>query len=558
MRDAPRNGAEAPPPPPQPEEQGINSARLIRFVVLLGVLAAVIVVIVSKECRSGPGAGSAAANAPAGAGEAPGENTASAVNASLHKAREALRAHDFEAVDNELKYIHDLDPDSHAGRRMFTAVKAIHAAETDDLRLLDFAGGQFNALDYDKLLAAIPAEQGQRARRALDAFPEFERMAAPRRLDQRDLHYIQNTAWLWRLARRLTADDVTDTDRALRLCRWFALHVAPDRTRNVSGLPVDILRRAYGTPTQAAWAYAELARQIGVQCTVVELQPTDTSAPAECLVQVHPDGDEPFLVNPHAGVPVFDVATGRRMSLAQLAEKPAAYAALCEVAGIESPVPPGAFRGAEPRTPVQPQAFFERILAFDLVLEDVPDHPAIVLDFAALPAGELKPWPRVTRDIMRMQQAEQSQRRLELNAGMQMLGRARAPQMEGEGGIAAALYKRFDANLRETLADADMPEAIALLERALETTAFMLAVNSYDWPSAGPAHPALESYLRDYPDGRWHTLATVMLAETLASAGDTSAAMALWQDPPPGRELYCALRLRGLLAAEPGATPESP
>ncbi len=73
------------------------------------------------------------------------------------------------------------------------------------------------------------------------------------------------TSCCWpRLARRITSGAASDRDRALLLCRWFALHVEPADPYGLPADPRTVVERGFGSPEQAACAYGELARQAGL------------------------------------------------------------------------------------------------------------------------------------------------------------------------------------------------------------------------------------------------------------------------------------------------------
>ncbi|MHC4591928.1 MAG: tetratricopeptide repeat protein [Planctomycetota bacterium] len=76
---------------------------------------------------------------------------------------------------------------------------------------------------------------------------------------------------------------------------------------------------------------------------------------------------------------------------------------------------------------------------------------------------------------------------------------------------------------------------------------FFGASNAFDGGNYEVAEQRLRDYLEGHPASPWRTLARLLLAETLSSKGDDEAAEAIWRALPESRQLYGALRLKGLL-----------
>jgi len=533
----------------EPDERGSRPggpgiARIVRFVVLLAVLVALIVWI--RACGRPKAVEQEGAQA-AGTSGALDPNTESAVLAALENLRNALKESDTAAAREAVSYLGELAPEDDRVTRATIPFAVAEYVASGDPRNLEFMGKSFNKL-YAKGLGGTVEAQRRRGRDALAPFEEAAEAAASAEMVPADLRFVADCVASWRICAALAEGSSSESETALRLCRWFALHILPDAESAVVTSPLEVLRRGHGTRVQIAWAYAELARQADIRSEAVAIEPEAAGQPPECLVQVHPRSGEPFLVNPARGVAVTDLATGRSLSLADLTLRPGAYRELLGAADIELDLPDAAFRNAVPGTAVYPRALYERVIVLDHLLADLPARPTVGLNFAALPAGEhVRMWPLVIAELRKMRDPQEVRRRQDASLLHSFTDVARDRQL---GGLPEAHgeYEQIEAYLRARSAEADVPRAISLMETALERVAFFLAQSLYDAGRKEDAGKRLEAYMEDFPEGRWRPLAAAMQAELLAEQGRTADAARAFANLPEGRKLYGALRARELHA----------
>ncbi|MHC5033864.1 MAG: hypothetical protein ACYTFZ_02345, partial [Planctomycetota bacterium] len=164
----------------------------------------------------------------------------------------------------------------------------------------------FNSLDTKQIASELDTPTFQAAAGALDPFPQLKQSLAGEKIESRGAAYLSRCALLWSLARAATRPAATDTEKALNLCRWVALHLLPERLADLPADPYMVVHRGYGAPEELAWTYAELGRQADLRCKVAIVPPPDGQGAKQYFVQVYPADGAAFLVDPALGVPVLD------------------------------------------------------------------------------------------------------------------------------------------------------------------------------------------------------------------------------------------------------------
>jgi hypothetical protein len=528
-----------PTPAASGEPESISTGRKVRLVVLIAILAALTVttfIIRARDRRKEEQREQAVAASLEGL-----RVTLGALEPGLAPEAVAARLGEAGLLYSEIK---QLDPENQEADRLAVA--------------LLYAGGQtleaiqlFNSLDVQALAAEHAREAASGggtspyglAEKALAPYPELIGDAARPEIVGEDVEYVRRTGLLWGLSHSIVPSGTPDTEKALLLCRWLALHVRPDESAPFGADPYSVVRRGYGSPEELTWTFCELARQIGLASRVVVAGQADPAEGRQHLAQVYPADGPPFLVNPFLGVPVLGTGSDDRLSLETLQRRTQAVG-----------LPPGADpeAGQEAGVALNPLACYPRMMAFEHVLQPLATHPRLAMDI---------PGPRADREVIlweapiRILRAErESQGRAEVaidSRPMQPIAAARAMHLQGQCALARRLYDAALADLEAKLNVAEVEEAVAFLQEATDHAAFFRATNAYDAGLLTGARHQLEAYLADRPKGRWAGLAKVGLAEALNDLGETEAAAALWQDLPPHRQAFGSLRLRGLLAGAP-------
>ncbi len=314
-----------------------------------------------------------------------------------------------------------------------------------------------------------------------------------------------------------------------------------------------MLVRGFGSPEQAAWAYAELARQVGLPCAVV----VPTSGAAR-LVQVYPAGSQPFLVDPARGVPLVDPDTHEPLSLASPGLA-GSYRALLALAGTEPDPAAEALASATLWQAVPPLALMPRLGAFERLCAPLPLSPRLAYMPLQLPDAHPAPlWelPFRTADAY-----ADPARVADLKAAHRWLspvGKLGNLLLVAPDAQADAVLAEVKDLLAKSIARPGPDEDPAVLRDEAEAVSFWQGSNAHDAGEHGRAAELLKAYEDAYPHGHWASVVAAMRADSLASNGQHDAAQAAWRQMPPGRRLYGAMRAAGLLpAAEPmaGKTP---
>jgi len=451
----------------------------------------------------------------------------------------------FASADELLATVSELDPDNEGPARL--AVPLCYACGE-----LDTALGFFNELDVYALsqeLAALRPGLFSRADRVLAPFEALKVETASPLLTRRDRHYIRACGYLWGLARDIVAGAENDTERALRLARWVALHVLPVPSSPVPADPYIVIWRGYADADQAAWLYAELARQAGLAARIlVPAAPGDDDTAGRVLVEILPEDAAPLLVDPHAGVCLMDLDSGTPLTPEQLADGLPSLHALPGGAYLSEP---DRLRNAERRIAVAVEACLRRMLVFDFLLAPLPLPPRIGFDPDRLGNAEVPLWEPVVTIRDRMT-AEGSADTASLDFRyVNPIHEGRRLQLRGLHQAAHAAYVGHVADLTAAIEAAETEESAATLREALEYARFCAASNALDGGEVVPAERLACEYLEQYGDGVWRTPALLVRAEALAALDRTDEARAIWDDAPASRRLFAALRSRGLLAGPP-------
>jgi len=499
----------------RPATDPVEPARKLRMALLLCALAAVVAV--------------------AGLRAAARKRRAAAIRHAVSSLRQALGqlrpgAEDlkvrFQTASDLAERIRALDPDNVEAQKLSVALYYAWGR-------VDLALAQFNRLEPDSLAAQVPESELRRAWAALAPFGTPREEFSKTEIHGDVAEYVKERGMLWNVARRAAGAEGGQTQKALKLCRWFALHTVPMAADAPPADPATVLLSGSGTPRQLAWAYSELARQACVRCRVVAPPPGD--GPLPCLVQVEPAGMEPFLVDPAAGVPLLDAASGKQVSLASLKERPDAC-----------PPYPGAKLAAAPlRLAVHPYAFLPRVMAFDRMLSDLPARPAVAFQGGGAPSdGQLRLWAVPFRLLAERQNPARAKALAEAMQPLGFIGVPRSLQLNGLARAAAVAYEKAHEELSRKLAESDLDEAKRTLSKALELASFFEAESAFEAASDEEAASQLRSFLKRFPDSDRAVPARLMLAELLACGGKPEEAREIWQGLPPQRKLYGQMRLR--------------
>jgi hypothetical protein len=445
--------------------------------------------------------------------------------------------------------IEALDPGNTQAHRLMVAL-TYAAGSTYTPRSIEWAASLFNQLDPRAIAPELDGDLYRRAFAALSPFPDLQVDAVGVEIQPAGIQYLRSCGLLWAIARSITEGAQSDTARAERLCRWFALHMCPERLSDLPADPYMAVWRGYGSPAELAWTYAELARQVGLRCEVVVPQEGDESAGGRLLIQVSPSDGPPLLVDPEYAVPLLDADSGQPLSVERIYGRPASAGG--PDGGQEAPPAGDGVSGPRLLAALDPSACYPRSLVFEHLLSVMPEHPRVaVARWGMDPDRPFALWTTPIDVLSEM--GSESYRRASPGAyaALWALRSGRDASLTGNYVSADSLYSRIAADARPKLAAAEVREAAALLTEELNLASFFAAANTFDAGDFAGAEKALRGYLDGQPAGRWRVPAALMLAETLAARGDGDGAAGIWRDLPPSRAAYGALRLKGLLAPAP-------
>ncbi|MFO7956340.1 MAG: hypothetical protein R6X33_04515 [Candidatus Brocadiia bacterium] len=479
--------------------EAIGRGRKLRLAVLAGVLA--LLVAATLGVRAWVNSRQAARR----------QEAADAVAS----AREALRKRDTGAAAEALKKAEELDPTNRT--IPLVAVQTLYAGG-----ILDGAVEQFNQL--------VPDEEA--------------------RIGPEGLQYIRSQEVLWNLAGRIAGRLPTLRERALALCRWFALYVQPTRGGFVPSEPIMVVWRGRGHPSEIAWTYAELARHAGLACKIVTFRQGDRTAQ---LVSVESADNRSLLLDPAQGVPLLDPDSGEWLSLTDLNRDYNALERLLAMAGRQAPTEEEFFGSLEQVVAAHPFALTQRFQAFQNALQDVRPHPVLAVDARA--EGIMGPadlW-KLPRDILR--ELHSPEKMEAIQALYSLLPFVVPPRQEtalGRFDAASEAYAEAAAEVRTRMEEADVAAAVGPLERIRDDLSFFAVINACQAGRLQEAADALEEYRKEYPDGRWPALEEVLRTELALALGKNAE----WPQMPAERRLYAELRRRGLLGPPEGLLEE--
>lgn len=536
------------------DEEGIGLGRIVRLLVLLGVLAAVIVAAISMT-GGRPPEEDAAPNVPTTDEEPAGGGLSEQYKAQM---RAALEKGDLGDADETAALLVNMVPDDEEVGHLLVALGMARFIQTNDSNVLVRVAQTFNAIltnadgeiIQEQWDAIAPADSIARLLDALEDYPPFHEAARTRLLNESDAEFVASRMPLWVATRNLVRGEEEQAAAALRICNWMALHILPADPLAASSVPASTLGRGTATPEQAAWLYAELCRQAWIGAHVFR-------AGERCMVQVYPAGANPFVVDPWLGVPLLDPADGRRLSLADFQGSTDLWRRVMRAAGVAEP---GDAEDVELYVAAHPRAFYDRIQAFAGLIDLLPMVPATAVNVDLWPAGsEFRLWPGVMEQVTPENRQLDAWRKERERPVVALVEPGRMQQSTGNLAGAARFCDSQRQFLESALREADIPEAIEASTQALEALAWLRASCLFDMGRFDEAQAAAEAYMAAHPDGAWSLGARLLLAEVHAQAGRADAAKAIWQDLPEARRLYGAYRAGGLLEAvlPPKATPRA-
>ncbi len=538
--------AGGPQAPAQAGDGGVSTGRKVRLAVLVAVLVALTAFALAYRSRL------------ARQERQEQERVATAL-ADLRRAVEAIR-HDAPAqvlraqlAQAAARYyaVQQLEPGNPEADRLGVALSYAQGSA------LEAAVQLFNSLEVRQIGAEIGRDAYARAAGALDSFPGLAADAASTEIHGPGKEYLQRTGFLWGAARAVVPAEGSERDRAMRLLRWMALHVGPATAWDLPAEPHEALFRGRASPVEAAWSFSELARQAELRCRVASVPPASGAADPLILVQLEPTDGAPFLVDPYRGVPLLDTEGGGPLSLEALAARPEAYGEFLALADGTDGEAQYAFGSATLKTALYPFACYPRFLVFDHLLEPLQAHPRVAAhpEFLA-PGRPLELWEAPMEVMRRAQTVRPGPQAQRAYRALQVLQAPRVQFLQGHHEPALAGFTALSREIEAKRRAAEVAEAAALLDEALQHAGFFAAGAAFEAGDFAAAAGRLRAYLTAYPSGHWRAPAAAQLAECLSVMEEPSAPPA-WQELPPPRRLHGALRQRGLLpgpgeAGQPG------
>jgi hypothetical protein len=132
-------------------------------------------------------------------------------------------------------------------------------------------------------------------------------VAAAERFDLRDVAHIRNELLFRAIARHVASSEERDVDRCVAAFNLTTRHVA----LRVAGAadepltPFEVLLLGRGSPADRAWAFAEVLRQLSIDCVIIS--PRDSSEgtlSGDLLVGAILPQDGIYLFDPRIGLPI--------------------------------------------------------------------------------------------------------------------------------------------------------------------------------------------------------------------------------------------------------------
>jgi hypothetical protein len=136
-------------------------------------------------------------------------------------------------------------------------------------------------------------------------------VAAAERFDLRDVGHIRNMLLFRAIARQIANSAEQDVDRCVTAFNLTTRHVAL-RVDGASGEPLtpfEVLLLGRGTTADRAWVFAEILRQLSIDCVIVEPHAAaDAKKLDDFLVGAILPEQGVYLFDPHVGLPIPAVA----------------------------------------------------------------------------------------------------------------------------------------------------------------------------------------------------------------------------------------------------------
>ncbi len=131
-------------------------------------------------------------------------------------------------------------------------------------------------------------------------------VAAAESFDQRDAAHIRNCLLFRAIARHIANSDEQDVDRCVSAFNLTTRHIA----LRVGGAaeepltPFEVLLLGRGTPADRAWVFAEILRQLSIDCVLVEPRASDEVNPSHDFLVGAILQQGTYLFDPRIGLPI--------------------------------------------------------------------------------------------------------------------------------------------------------------------------------------------------------------------------------------------------------------
>lgn len=152
-------------------------------------------------------------------------------------------------------------------------------------------------------------------------------VAAAERFDLRDAGHVRNDFLFRAIAGHIADSEERDVDRCVAAFNLTMRHVGL-RAAGASDAPLtpfEVLMIGRGTPADRAWVFAEILRQLRIDCVIIEPGAAgEGPSPSEFLVGAILPDNGVFLFDPQVGLPIPAAGTGA--GEAELVGRPATLA----------------------------------------------------------------------------------------------------------------------------------------------------------------------------------------------------------------------------------------
>jgi hypothetical protein len=195
-----------------------------------------------------------------------------------------------------------------------------------------------------------------------------------------------------------------------------------------------------------------------------------------------------------------------------------------------------------------PFALLPRFAAFEQLLAPLASHPHVFALSADAATGASELWDYPVLTALRGTAEDYRKKLAEAHAAQGILGQVPDRLLYGPSPGLDTELAQMEQELRAAAGESGVEEDTAqALTAGLDHTMFYRVANAHELGEHEAVVAGARAYLEAHPDGLHRQTVRVLLADSLEARGQEEAADEIWRDLSPGRRVYGALRVEGLL-----------